>query len=202
VKFAIALAAALLWTMLSVWLSARWVDELGRVTDPLFALFAITFIAYVPGFMNCFLVTTLLLDRRPLRRRPVRYPGVSILIAAYNEAEAIADTIESAVEEDYPGELEILVLSDGSRDATVQVAQRARERLSAHKQSSVRILDYPVNRGKAAVLNEGLKEAKHNLIVTIDGDTRLELSNVSFPIHRTPSRSRELCWCAIRARTS
>ena len=64
-KFAAATSIALAWTFLSVWLSQAWVDELGAVTAPLFALFAVTFIAYVPGFMNAFLVSTLLLDRRP-----------------------------------------------------------------------------------------------------------------------------------------
>jgi biofilm PGA synthesis N-glycosyltransferase PgaC len=118
IKFAIAVAVALAWTMLSVWLSQVWVDELGAATHPLFALFAITFIAYVPGFMNAFLVTTLLLDRRPRRHVLSEYPGVTVLIAAYNEADAIADTIDSAAHEEYPGPLEILVLNDGSKDNT------------------------------------------------------------------------------------
>src|SRR5688500_20246022 len=85
VKFAIALFVALAWTFFSVWVSARWMDELGAVTHWLFALVAITFIAYVPGFMNAFLVATLLLDKRPLRVAPAFYPGVTILIAAYQE---------------------------------------------------------------------------------------------------------------------
>jgi biofilm PGA synthesis N-glycosyltransferase PgaC len=68
-KFAIAVAAAIVWTLFSIWLSARWVNELGAVTNPIFALFAITFIAFVPGFMNAFMVATLLLDKRPPRRR-------------------------------------------------------------------------------------------------------------------------------------
>jgi biofilm PGA synthesis N-glycosyltransferase PgaC len=39
---------------------------------------------------------------------------------------------------------------------------------------AVSIVDYPENRGKAAVLNSGLRLAAHDLIVTIDGDTRLK----------------------------
>ncbi|MND92757.1 Poly-beta-1,6-N-acetyl-D-glucosamine synthase [compost metagenome] len=35
----------------------------------------------------------------------------------------------------------------------------------------MRVLDYAVNAGKAAVLNRGLKEASHDLIITIDGDS-------------------------------
>jgi poly-beta-1,6-N-acetyl-D-glucosamine synthase len=184
VKFGIAVGVALAWTMLSVWLSAIWVDELGAVTHPLFALFAITFIAYVPGFMNAFLVATLLLDRRPVRRRLPSYPGVTVLIAAFNEAEAIAETIASAAHEDYPGPLEILVLNDGSTDGTVAAAEEARRSLVCGPQVSVRIIDYPVNRGKAAVLNAGLREARHELIVTIDGDTRLKPDALSYIVER------------------
>lgn len=184
VKFCIAVSVALLWTLFSVWLSTRWVDELGRVTHPLFALFAITFIAYVPGFMNCFLVTTLLLDRRPPRRRPATYPGVSVLIAAYNEADAIAETIESAAHEDYPGPLEIIVLNDGSTDGTLQAAEEARSRVRTAPNVVVRIGDYPVNRGKAAVLNDGLKVARHDLIVTIDGDTRFKSDALTYIVER------------------
>ena len=183
-KFGVAIAVALLWTMFSVWLSGKWVAELGEVTHPLFALFAITFIAYVPGFMNAFLVTTLLLDRRPIRRSPAVYPGVTVLIAAYNEADAIADTIESAAHEDYPGPLEIIVLNDGSSDATANVADSARRSLTAGPNVNVRIIDYPVNRGKAAVLNAGLREATHDLIVTIDGDTRLKADALTDIVER------------------
>jgi biofilm PGA synthesis N-glycosyltransferase PgaC len=187
VKFAIAVGAALAWTMLSVWLSAIWVAELGAVTHPLFALVAITFIAYVPGFMNTFLVATLLLDRRPKRQRLAAYPAVTVLIAAYNEAAAIGETIASAAGEDYPGELEILVLNDGSTDATVAVAEEARRKLTAKPRVSVRIIDYPFNRGKAAVLNAGLREAKHELIVTIDGDTRLKPDALAYIVERLES---------------
>jgi len=183
-KFAVAITVALLWTLFSVWLSARWLDELGAVTHPLFALFAITFIAYVPGFMNCFLVTSLLLDRRPRRRPLDHYPGVSILVAAFNEADAIADTIESAAHEAYPGRMEIMVLNDGSTDGTVGAAKRAKAKLPSNPDVTVRILDYPHNRGKAAVLNTGLKQASHDLIVTIDGDTRLEAGALTNIVER------------------
>ena len=173
VKFAVALFAALAWTLFSVWVSARWMDELAAVTHPWFALVAITFIAYVPGFMNAFLVATLLLDRRPPRLRQPYYPGVSILIAAYQEEEAIADTLESMACADYPGATELLMLNDGSTDGTVAAAMAARSRLCFSNGATVRIVDFPLNRGKAAVLNAGLREARHPLIVTVDGDSRL-----------------------------
>lgn len=64
-KFLLALTIAIAWTALSVWLSQRWLVDLAEVTNWPFALIAIIFIAYVPGFMNAFLIATLSLDRRP-----------------------------------------------------------------------------------------------------------------------------------------
>src|SRR6478672_4316738 len=78
-KFAIACSIAVFWTGLSIWLSLPWARDLGAATDSVFALIAITFIAYIPGFMNAFLLSTLLLDRQPPRRAPAKYPGATIL---------------------------------------------------------------------------------------------------------------------------
>ena len=166
VKFSIAAAAALAWVMLSIFLSRPWMASLAEVTHPLFALFAITFIAYVPGFMNTFLTVSLLLDRRPARRRPKT-------VAAYQEEKAIADTIASIAGNGYQGPLEVLVLNDGSTDRTAERALKAIARHAPDQRAIVRLVDYRVNRGKAAVLNSGLDEASNELIVTVDGDSRL-----------------------------
>jgi poly-beta-1,6-N-acetyl-D-glucosamine synthase len=172
VKFGIAIFVALAWMMFSIIVSRPWLDSLGEFTHPLFALFAISFIAYVPGFMNAFLVTSLLLDRRPRRRRPKVYPGVTVLIAAYQEERAIADTLATLAAEDYRGALEVLVLDDGSTDRTAEITAATIEKLVLADNRTFRVIDYPT-RGKAAVLNSGLKEAAYDLIVTVDGDSRL-----------------------------
>ena len=94
-KFAIAFAASLAWLALSLWLATPWMHDLARMTNWTLAIFAVGGIALVPGFMNAFLVAGLLLDRRPTRKRLVAYPGITILIAAYNEGKSIASTIAS-----------------------------------------------------------------------------------------------------------
>src|SRR5688572_3244096 len=170
-KFAMALGIAVVWTTLSIWLSLTWVAELAAVTHLAFALIAITFIAYVPGFMNAFLLSTLLLDRRPARRPASVYPGITILVAAYNEAAAIRDTLTSLAAQDYPGPFEVLVLNDGSTDETVELAQREIAELCFPAGGAARVLDFRVNRGKSAALNDGLAEARHELVLTIDGDS-------------------------------
>ena len=186
-KFAIALSLAAGWLMVSIMLGQRWVTALGEETHPLFALFAVSFIAYIPGFMNAFLVASLLLDRRPPRQRLVIHPGVTILIAAYQEEAAIADTLQTIATEHYPGAVEVLVLNDGSTDRTAEVAARAIEQLRFPANTDVRLIDFPVNRGKAAVLNDGLAEARYELIVTIDGDSRLNRDALTAIVERLMS---------------
>ncbi|MGI8705902.1 MAG: glycosyltransferase [Sphingomicrobium sp.] len=184
VKFAIAMFAALAWMMFSVTVSQPWMQSLSDYTSPVFALFAISFIAFVPGFMNAFVVTSLLLDRRPSRRRPLYYPAVTILIAAYQEEAAIADTLRTIAQEDYSGPIEVLVLNDGSTDRTAEAAVEAVEELSFATNAEVRIINFPANRGKAAVLNAGLQQAAHDLVVTIDADSRLNADALTDIVER------------------
>jgi biofilm PGA synthesis N-glycosyltransferase PgaC len=178
-KFAIALAAAGAWAGLSIWLSAPWLEDLARAIGWPAAVFIIAFIAYVPGFMNAFLVSTILLDRRPSRALPSSYPSVTVLVACYNEAATITDTLRSIAEQQYAGTLEVLVLDDGSTDGTALIAQRTVTGLAAAGLAAggsdihMRVVSYPENSGKAAVLNRGLAMASHGHIATIDGDSWL-----------------------------
>ena len=184
VKFVIALAAAFAWMVLSIYLARAWMHDLATVTEPFFAMWALTFIAFVPGFMNAFLAVSLLLDRRPARRAQLIYPGVSILIAAYNEEAGIGATLESIARLSYPGQVEALVLNDGSTDRTVGEVRATQAELRLPPNITIRLIDHEQNRGKAAALNSGLKEAKHGLICTIDGDSRLRTNSLGEIVER------------------
>jgi poly-beta-1,6-N-acetyl-D-glucosamine synthase len=172
-KFIVAVIFGTLWVALSVWLSLPWLDDLANLTNDFIAIFALTFIAYVPGFMNAFLLTSLLIDKRPARCIPVHYPGITILIAAYNEETAIGTTLAAIAGEKYPGELEVIILNDGSTDNTVAMVRTTLETMAMPANATFRIHDNNNNQGKARILNEGLRLATHPLIVTIDADSRL-----------------------------
>jgi len=60
--------------------------------------------------------------------------------------------------------LEILVASDGSSDDTVALARRFENR-------GVRVLDYQVNRGKASVHNDAVREAMGDILLFTDAET-------------------------------
>src|SRR4051794_7465645 len=95
------------------------------------------------------------------------WPGVSVLIPAYNEENVVAISVTAALAVDYE-ELEVLVLDDGSTDDTAANALAA-----AGGDRRCRVVRDTVNRGKADRLNAGFREARHELVATVDADTHL-----------------------------
>jgi poly-beta-1,6-N-acetyl-D-glucosamine synthase len=109
-----------------------------------------------------------LLDEGERGREPEGgWPGVTVLIPAYNEAEVIATSVTAALRADYP-ELEVLVLDDGSKDDT-----KAAARAAAGGDPRCDVIRDPVNRGKADRLNDGFRRARHELVVVTDADTHM-----------------------------
>ncbi|MBX7535933.1 glycosyltransferase [Qipengyuania sp. GH1] len=173
-RYLVALAFALGWVLLSIWMSLPWLSDLGNLATPLVALFVLTFIAYVPGFMNAFLLVSLVLRPQSRRETPASWPGITILVAAYQEEELIGATLQSIAQLEYPGELEILVMDDGSTDRTSDRVIENKALFDGLANMDLRLVREVQNRGKARVLNHGLELASHELIVTIDADTLLE----------------------------
>jgi cellulose synthase/poly-beta-1,6-N-acetylglucosamine synthase-like glycosyltransferase len=92
-------------------------------------------------------------------------PAVSLLVVANNEEKHIGDRIVNALGQDYPpGMLEVVIASDGSTDRTNAIAR-------GHAGYGVRLLDYPVRRGKATVLNDAFGELGGEVVVLSDANT-------------------------------
>ncbi len=95
-------------------------------------------------------------------------PKVAILIPAYNEEKVIERTIQGALDSDYPN-LRVIVIDDGSKDRTLEVARKAFRTEEAA--GRVIILTKP-NGGKAEALNFGLEHiGDAEFFVGIDADT-------------------------------
>lgn len=171
-KFTGVLLFASLWVALSVWLSQSWLIELGQVVGFGLALVIITFIAYVPGFMNAFLIGSILSDRRPRRREFTSYPDICVLVACYNEGTSIHDTLVSLSLQDYAGRVEVVVIDDGSTDDSLAIARAGAHSLP-RQNLGIRVLAQARNGGKSAALNRGFAETTQALVLTVDGDSYL-----------------------------
>jgi biofilm PGA synthesis N-glycosyltransferase PgaC len=165
-KFIVSLLFSLGWTGFSFWYSQPWFSDLSNEIGTLPAYFIITFIAIIPGFMNAFVAMALLLDRRPKVMLDQHYPPVTILIAAYNEENSIASTLSGIFLQDYPADIRIIVINDGSSDKTVDSVRALQ---SAHP--NLELIDLGHNGGKASALNHGLAKCTTDIIISIDADS-------------------------------
>ena len=152
-KFLIATAFAILWSIPSLYLAEHWIADITELSHALIAWFVVFGIAIIPGFMNAFLVASLLLDKRPRRREfaSEQYPAITILIAAYNEETNIKSTLDSIYRQHYHGEMKVIVVNDGSSDGTMAVLRSIES-----KYPWLTIIDLKRNQGKSAALNHAL----------------------------------------------
>jgi glycosyltransferase involved in cell wall biosynthesis len=90
--------------------------------------------------------------------------GISVIIAAYNAEHFIKEAIDSALGQDYPGPLEVLVCDDGSKDATADIVSSYGPpvRLLRHSDNG--------NRSSAASRNLCIASSRHPVIAFLDAD--------------------------------
>jgi poly-beta-1,6-N-acetyl-D-glucosamine synthase len=101
----------------------------------------------------------------PITAATTPLPGLTMIIAAYNEASCIAEKISNSLSQSYPAEtLEILVVTDGSTDQTPDIAARY---------PGVRVLHQTQRRGKAAAINRAVLLAQNDILVFTDANTIL-----------------------------
>jgi dolichyl-phosphate beta-glucosyltransferase len=101
-------------------------------------------------------------------RPPVRTaPALTVILPCYNEAERLPGTLQALLAHlsAVPGEVEVLVVDDGSTDATVSVAEAA-----AAVDRRVQVLSYCPNRGKGFAVRTGMLAARGELVVFTDAD--------------------------------
>jgi len=99
-------------------------------------------------------------------------PRVSVIVPAYNEEKVILRTVRSILASDYPF-FDIIVVDDGSADATYQKAQAAFK-----NNPRVKIYTKP-NGGKATALNFGISQTRAEIVVTLDADTLFKPNTIT-----------------------
>lgn len=172
-------------------MSAYWADLALYCQYAFFAYFICINSAYLAlHYVSVFSIMRYMRDHRAEylpRNLPAYQPPVSILIPAFNEERSIVSTIRSLLRLDYP-DFEIVIVCDGSTDATVQEVIRAfamvefpeayRQRIPTQKirkiyastrYPHVRLVDKE-HGGKADSLNAGINCVRYPLYCAIDAD--------------------------------
>lgn len=98
----------------------------------------------------------------PFGDAPGSLPKVSVVVCAYNAADTIDEALQSLVAQTYP-DYEVIVINDGSRDGTGEIAKRY----------PVRTIDIP-NGGLSAARNRGWQEASGEIVAYTDADVRVD----------------------------
>jgi peptidoglycan-N-acetylglucosamine deacetylase len=132
-------------------------------------LWAFMMVATALTFLRAASIAVIAFVHRHRETDPIDFsfsPPISVLIAAYNEEKVIRRTLQSVVNTQYPGIMEIIVVDDGSIDTTSRIVAE-----EAEKDQRIQLL-VQSNQGKARALRKGLAVAAHDIIVTLDADTR------------------------------
>src|SRR5471030_2363098 len=96
--------------------------------------------------------------------KQLKLPAITIMIVTLNNERTLEECLKRVVTQDYPKEsIEYLGIDGGSTDGT--------KSLFAHY--GFRVIDSPIKKDAEAQRGVGLKQAKHNLIVSLDADNFL-----------------------------
>jgi poly-beta-1,6-N-acetyl-D-glucosamine synthase len=136
-------------------------------------------IAFVLAFLVLLIVRYILLlwfgylhhieSRRRGEDQAMPEPPVTIVVPVYNEDAVIVPALRSLLGLRYPA-LEIIVVDDGSTDHTLERAAALEGRYGA---TTLRVVSKR-NGGKASALNAGIAVARHDYVLCMDGDSRLD----------------------------
>ncbi len=159
------------------WMEATFLIHAGNIADyatvmlymsPEMLAYPFLFIAI---FFESFVLVTLL--SKPARAARARTPStatpsVAVIVPCYNEATTVAATCDSLLALEYPKErLEIILVDDGSTDATASVMAQ----FATHPQ--VHII-HKENGGKYTALNAGIAVTRAELVGCLDADSFVE----------------------------
>ncbi|MCG5445507.1 glycosyltransferase family 2 protein [Micromonospora sp. NIE79] len=96
---------------------------------------------------------------------------LSILMPVYNEAERVAEALKQALAVRYPCEIEIVVVDDGSTDATAEILGRMDD-------ARLRVVTHPRNAGKGAAIKTAADSARGEYMVILDADLEYDPQDI------------------------
>ena len=178
-----------------------WIESAGRTAATAFGVAAALYVALYHLSQLLMLAVAWLEIRRQAKGRHAwkarqvaedrTLPGICLVIPAYNEEVSIVRTVSAALAVTYP-RLEILVVNDGSTDATLETlirrfdlrplpeelppelpCQPIKMVLESRRHPNLRVVDKR-NGGKADSLNAGIGITRQPLVCAIDADVLLD----------------------------
>ena len=126
------------------------------------------------GFGGIWVIAAIFARKQHVETKPLFYPMVSFVVPAYNQEENVARCITSLFRcaEKYDGNCEIIVIDDGSKDYTYEVAWSA---LKLERRTNPRVrgkvVRHSANLGKIEALRSGINRTLGGLVSIVDADS-------------------------------
>jgi glycosyltransferase involved in cell wall biosynthesis len=113
-------------------------------------------------------------DKNPLAE------SLTVVLPAYNEEDNIERIITRSLEvlPEMVGEWEIIVVDDGSRDRTGEIAAGF---VDEHY-PNVRLLRHPANQGYGAAIRSGFRRARYGLVFYTDSDNQFDIAELRYAL--------------------
>lgn len=106
-----------------------------------------------------------------------RLSSISAFFPAYNESENLEKMVDSlrSILGQVSQKFEIIIVDDGSQDATVQIA----DDLVRRYPGEVRVVHHPENRGYGAAVRSGITATRFDYVFFTDGDCQFDVSELA-----------------------
>lgn len=117
---------------------------------------------------------------------------ISVIVAAYNIGEYLPRCLDSLLAQSYR-KLEIIVVDDGSEDATAAVCDRY-----AMRHDNIKVIHQQRNEGPSGARNKGLAIAKGDYIGFVDGDDWIEPDMYGAMLKACEERGTDIAVCSYR----
>jgi len=106
---------------------------------------------------------------------PVRIPAISVFLPSHNEEGNVERVVRSYLAElpRVAEDFEIIVVDDGSRDRTGEIAERL-----AAEDSHVKVVRHPTNKGYGGAVISGIRAATKQYVLLCDGDGQFDPSDL------------------------
>ncbi len=189
--FVVAFIVSVLWVIGSYYLAYYWFLDLSKSLNSILAFIIISGIAIVPGFLNTFLITSLILDRNTpapdidLIKQDFDGEPITVLVPAYNESEVILNTLNSLAAVNYQHLIRIIVIDNNSKDDTAQLCTEFINSNQAHNKQFELISEKKP--GKNFALNTALQMVDTRYVLTIDADTVLDPDSLTYIVSKINS---------------
>jgi glycosyltransferase involved in cell wall biosynthesis len=113
----------------------------------------------------------------------MRLPGLSVFLPSHNEEGNIERVVNGLVAEipKVADDYEVIVVDDGSRDRTLEIAQRL-----AAANPRVKVVHHPVNKGYGGAVISGIRAATKPYVLLCDGDGQFDPADIARLTERVP----------------